>query len=106
MPGSGNVTGNFALELALDEMSWKLGIDPVELRLRNYTDVHPNTGLPWSSKALNECYRAGAERFGWRTSSHAFCPGAEPKASMKFWDSGRRKFRRALISARHLCEFS
>jgi CO/xanthine dehydrogenase Mo-binding subunit len=65
MRGPGNVSGNFAIESALDELSWKLGIDPIELRLRNYAEVHPNTGLPWSSKALNECYRAGAERFGW-----------------------------------------
>jgi xanthine dehydrogenase YagR molybdenum-binding subunit len=40
-------------------------MDPVELRLRNYAEVHPQTGLPWSSKALRECYQVGAERFGW-----------------------------------------
>ncbi|MFJ2478237.1 xanthine dehydrogenase family protein molybdopterin-binding subunit [Streptomyces sp. NPDC087659] len=57
--------GNFALESALDELAYKLGVDPVELRLRNYADVHPVLGLPWSSKALRECYEVGAERFGW-----------------------------------------
>ena len=57
--------GNFAMESALDELSYTLGIDPIELRLRNYTEVHPGSGLPWSSKALRECYRVGAERFGW-----------------------------------------
>jgi xanthine dehydrogenase YagR molybdenum-binding subunit len=57
--------GNFALESLLDELSYELGMDPVELRLRNYAEVHPQTGLPWSSKALRECYQAGAERFGW-----------------------------------------
>jgi CO/xanthine dehydrogenase Mo-binding subunit len=61
-PGS---EGNFAIESALDELSYTLRIDPIELRLRNYAEVHPQSGLPWSSKALRECYRAGAERFGW-----------------------------------------
>ena len=65
MRAPGSAQGNFALESALDELSYKLGLDPVELRLRNYTDVHPGSGLPWSSEALRECYRVGAERFGW-----------------------------------------
>ena len=65
MRGPGTTQGNFAVESALDELSYTLGIDPIELRLRNYTDVHPGSGRPWSSKALRECYRVGAERFGW-----------------------------------------
>ena len=65
MRGPGPTEGNFALESALDELSYRIGIDPIELRLRNYTEVHPGSGLPWSSKALRECYRVGAERFGW-----------------------------------------
>jgi xanthine dehydrogenase YagR molybdenum-binding subunit len=65
MRGPGTTQGNFALESALDELSYTLGIDPIELRLRNYTEVHPGLGVPWSSKALHECYRVGAERFGW-----------------------------------------
>jgi CO/xanthine dehydrogenase Mo-binding subunit len=68
-PGSmrapGAVQGNFALESALDELSYKLHLDPIELRVRNHTDVYPPSGLPWSSNALAECYRVGAERFGW-----------------------------------------
>jgi CO/xanthine dehydrogenase Mo-binding subunit len=68
-PGSmrapGSAQGNFAVESAIDELSYKLGIDPLELRLRNYAEVEPQLGLPWSSKALRECYTAGAERFGW-----------------------------------------
>ena len=55
------IEGNFAIESALDELSYRLQIDPIELRLRNDAEVHPQSGLPWSSKAL----RAGAERFGW-----------------------------------------
>ncbi len=68
-PGSmrapGTAEGNFALESALDELAYELGIDPLELRLRNYAEVHPQSGLPWSSNALLDCYRVGAERFGW-----------------------------------------
>jgi xanthine dehydrogenase YagR molybdenum-binding subunit len=65
MRAPGAAQGNFAIESALDELSYRLRIDPVELRLRNYAEVHPQSGLPWSSKALRECYRVGAERFGW-----------------------------------------
>jgi xanthine dehydrogenase YagR molybdenum-binding subunit len=65
MRGPGTTQGNFAVESALDELSYALGIDPIELRLRIYTEVHPGSGRPWSSKALRECYRVGAERFGW-----------------------------------------
>ncbi|MEV5388324.1 xanthine dehydrogenase family protein molybdopterin-binding subunit [Streptomyces sp. NPDC052721] len=57
--------GNFALESAIDEVAHTLGMDPLELRLRNYADEHPILGRPWSSKALRECYVQGAERFGW-----------------------------------------
>jgi xanthine dehydrogenase YagR molybdenum-binding subunit len=68
-PGSmrapGEAQGGFALESAIDELAYTLGIDPLALRLRNYADVHPQLGLPWSSKALRECFEVGARRFGW-----------------------------------------
>jgi len=68
-PGSmrapGSAEGNFALESALDELSYIVGIDPLELRLRNYAEVEPQFGLPWSSKALRECFVQGADRIGW-----------------------------------------
>ena len=65
MRAPGEAEGNFAIESALDELAHRLGLDPIELRLRNHADVHPQTGVAWSSKALKACYEVGAERFGW-----------------------------------------
>ncbi|MGK7905476.1 MAG: xanthine dehydrogenase family protein molybdopterin-binding subunit [Hormoscilla sp.] len=61
----GHASGMFALESAMDELAYALKMDPIELRLRNHADVDPDTGHPWSSKSLKECYHAGAELFGW-----------------------------------------
>jgi len=58
-------TALFALESAMDELAIKLKLDPVELRLRCYTDRNQNEDKPFSSKALRECYQQGAEAFGW-----------------------------------------
>lgn len=65
MRAPGEASGSFALEVAMDELAVRLGIDPVELRLRNHAGKDPESGLPFSSKSLRECYRVGAERFGW-----------------------------------------
>ncbi|WP_022823724.1 xanthine dehydrogenase family protein molybdopterin-binding subunit [Hymenobacter norwichensis] len=65
MRGPGEATGAFALESAMDEMAFLLNIDPMEFRLRNYTDQDPEKNRPWSSKFLKECYQAGAQRVGW-----------------------------------------
>jgi xanthine dehydrogenase YagR molybdenum-binding subunit len=65
MRAPGAVSGMFALECAMDELSYALKMDPVELRLVNFTNVDPDSGKPYSSKALRECYRMGAEKFGW-----------------------------------------
>jgi xanthine dehydrogenase YagR molybdenum-binding subunit len=58
-------TAMFALESAMDELALALKLDPVELRLRCYSDRDQNGNLPFSSKALRECYREGAAAFGW-----------------------------------------
>ena len=55
----------YALECAMDELAVALKLDPVELRLRCYSDRDQHTGRPYSSKSLPECYRQGAEAFGW-----------------------------------------
>jgi xanthine dehydrogenase YagR molybdenum-binding subunit len=65
MRAPGETPGMFALECALDELAYKLNLDPVELRLVNHADTDPDTRLPWSTKLLKESYRVGAERFGW-----------------------------------------
>jgi xanthine dehydrogenase YagR molybdenum-binding subunit len=65
MRAPGEAQGNFALESAVDELAYAIGMDPLELRLRNYAEDNPQLGLPWSSKALRACYEQGAERFGW-----------------------------------------
>jgi len=65
MRAPGFAPGLFALESALDEAAEQLGIDPVELRVRNFADHDQDAGRPWSSNSLLECYRAGAEGFGW-----------------------------------------
>ena len=61
----GEATGSFALEVALDELATQLHMDPLELRLRNHAEKEADTGKPFSSKHLRECYREAAERFGW-----------------------------------------
>jgi xanthine dehydrogenase YagR molybdenum-binding subunit len=65
MRGPGEATGSIALESAIDEMAQACGMDPLAFRLKNYAEVEPISGKPFSSKALRECYRQGAERFGW-----------------------------------------
>lgn len=65
MRGPGEATGAFALESAMDEMAYLLNLDPLEFRLRNYTDQDPEKNRPWSTKFLKECYKLGADRIGW-----------------------------------------
>ncbi len=65
MRGPGEATGAFALESAMDEMAHKLNLDPIEFRLRNYTETDPEHNRPYSSKHLKEAYQKGAEAIGW-----------------------------------------
>lgn len=65
MRAPGEASGTFAIESAMDELSYALKMDPIELRLRNHADKDPHEDKPWSSKSLKECYRLGAERFQW-----------------------------------------
>jgi xanthine dehydrogenase YagR molybdenum-binding subunit len=74
MRGPGEATGAFALESALDEISYALNIDPIKLRLINYAETDPLSGKPYSSKFLNEAYQLGADHIGWTERNQT--PGA------------------------------
>ncbi|WP_201840186.1 xanthine dehydrogenase family protein molybdopterin-binding subunit [Microvirga zambiensis] len=65
MRAPGAATGVTALETAMDELAYAVGIDPIELRLRNYTETDETEGKSYTSKELRACYQLGAERFGW-----------------------------------------
>ncbi|NIL76025.1 xanthine dehydrogenase family protein molybdopterin-binding subunit [Rhodococcus sp. B10] len=65
MRAPGEAPGMLAQETAIDELSYAVGIDPIELRILNEPDVDPASGNRFSSRSLVECLRTGAERFGW-----------------------------------------
>jgi xanthine dehydrogenase YagR molybdenum-binding subunit len=65
MRAPGESVGTFALESAMDELAHEIGVDPIELRMRNEPERDPSTDLPFSMRSLREAYRVGAERFGW-----------------------------------------
>ncbi|MDH2132703.1 xanthine dehydrogenase family protein molybdopterin-binding subunit [Sphingobium yanoikuyae] len=65
MRAPGEAVGTFALECAMDELAEKLGLDPIELRLRNEPEKDPISGLPFSARHIDQAWRDGAERFGW-----------------------------------------
>ncbi|MDY0812661.1 xanthine dehydrogenase family protein molybdopterin-binding subunit [Kitasatospora purpeofusca] len=65
MRAPGECPGMFGPEVAMDELAERLGLDPIELRIRNEPDVEPGSGKPFSSRGLVGCLREGAARFGW-----------------------------------------
>lgn len=65
MRAPGAAHGVHALEVAMDELSYALGMDPLALRLKNYAERDAARNLPYSTKELRACYAQGAERFGW-----------------------------------------
>ncbi|MEU9030978.1 xanthine dehydrogenase family protein molybdopterin-binding subunit [Streptomyces sp. NPDC048383] len=65
MRAPGEAPGMYALESAMDELADALGMDPIELRVRNEPSTEPDSGRPFSSRHLVECLREGAELFGW-----------------------------------------
>lgn len=58
--------GHFALESALDELAYATGVDPVAVRMVNDTDIDPESGRPFSTRAMRKCLTEGAARFGWQ----------------------------------------
>ncbi|GAB3451129.1 xanthine dehydrogenase family protein molybdopterin-binding subunit [Streptomonospora sediminis] len=65
MRAPGECPGMFGPEVAMDELAWTVGVDPIEVRLRNEPERDPRTGKPFSSRNLAACMREGARRFGW-----------------------------------------
>ena len=65
MRAPGEAPGTYALEVAMDELAYQSGIDPIQLRLINYADQDEQKHKEFSSKNLKECYRKGAEMIGW-----------------------------------------
>jgi xanthine dehydrogenase YagR molybdenum-binding subunit len=70
MRAPGVATGTYAVEVAMDELAYELKMDPLQLRLLNYTEVDPHTKLPFTEKHLRECYTQASERFGWSKRNH------------------------------------
>jgi xanthine dehydrogenase YagR molybdenum-binding subunit len=71
MRAPGAATSVFALECAMDELAYAVNVDPLALRVANYTEFDQSEKRPFSSKALGKCYAQGAERFGWASRSFA-----------------------------------
>jgi xanthine dehydrogenase YagR molybdenum-binding subunit len=65
MRGPGAATAAFAIECAMDELAHEVGIDPIDLRLRNEPGQDPSTGAPFSTRRLRECLRIGSRTVGW-----------------------------------------
>ncbi|MBE1465241.1 xanthine dehydrogenase family protein molybdopterin-binding subunit [Kibdelosporangium phytohabitans] len=65
MRAPGEAQGHFATETAMDELAAAVGMDPIELRIRNEPPTDADTGLPWSGRHLVDCLRLGAHKFGW-----------------------------------------
>jgi len=81
MRAPGECPGMYALESAMDELAHAVGLDPVELRIRNEPDAEPESGTPFSSRNLVACLREGAERFGW--ADRGPLPGARRDGRLK-----------------------
>ena len=83
----GHVEGTFALECAMDALARELKLDPLELRRRNYAKRDQEKNRPYSDKKLDECYRLGAERFGWNKlsaqGSRLSAESSKPKAESR-----------------------
>jgi len=87
----GHVEGAFGLECTMDALARELAIDPLELRRRNYADHDQEKSRPYSEKRLDECYRLGAERFGWKSLSAL---GSWPSAAESRGPRAEGRFKR------------
>jgi xanthine dehydrogenase YagR molybdenum-binding subunit len=96
MRGPGDCTGDFAIESAIDELSYQLRLDPVELRMKNLAlEKDPESGKPWSTNFVNECIEKGAAMINWK--NRRSVPGQQSDGDWKIgygmavgmWNAGR-----------------
>jgi xanthine dehydrogenase YagR molybdenum-binding subunit len=99
MRAPGEASGSIALESAIDEMAQLCGMDPLAFRLKNYAEIEPISGRPFSSKALRECYRQGAERFGWERRPLAPRQIRDRDRRLVGWGVGTATFPAAMFAA-------
>jgi xanthine dehydrogenase YagR molybdenum-binding subunit len=92
MRAPGEAPGSAALESAIDEMALACGMDPLAFRLKNYAEVEPMSGKPFSSKALRQCYAQGAERFGWASRPQAPRQMRDEAGMLVGWGMGTAVF--------------
>ncbi|WP_144113539.1 xanthine dehydrogenase family protein molybdopterin-binding subunit [Paraburkholderia sp. BCC1886] len=65
MRAPGEAVGTFGLESGIDELAYAMGMDPIDLRIKNEPDQDPTNGLPFSQRGIVDAWQAGRERFGW-----------------------------------------
>ncbi|GEP00954.1 xanthine dehydrogenase family protein molybdopterin-binding subunit [Methylobacterium haplocladii] len=99
MRAPGEASGSAALESAVDEMAEACGMDPLAFRLKNYAEIEPISGKPFSSKALRECYAQGAERFGWGSRNPAPRSMRDEAGLLVGWGMGTATFPALMMQA-------
>jgi xanthine dehydrogenase YagR molybdenum-binding subunit len=99
MRAPGEASGSAALECAIDEMALACGMDPLEFRLKNYAETDPMSGLPFSSKALRECYEQGAAQFGWAGRPLASRQMTDEAGMLTGWGMGTATFPALMFQA-------
>ncbi len=104
MRAPGEAPGSAALESAIDEMAEACGMDPLEFRLKNYAEVEPMSGKPFSSKNLKECYAQGAERFGWAGRPIAPKSMRDAQGLLTGWGMGTATFPALMFQAQARAE--
>lgn len=104
MRGPGDCTGDFAIETSIDDLSYKLNMDPAALRLKNTAVLkNPDNGLPWSTNFVNECIEKGAAMINW--SERRSTPGELTDGdwsigygmAVGMWNAGRGQASAAII---------
>ena len=92
MRAPGEASGSAALECAIDELAVQAGMDPLDFRLRNYAEIEPISGKPFSSKALRQCYAQGAAQFGWASRPRAPRQMRDDDGLLVGWGMGTATF--------------